>query len=53
LDSSITELIISLEFVKKQEFKLKKIERPIYVRNIDDFIEHMVEIFIIRNTQRG
>ena len=35
LDSSATELVISLEFVRKQEFKLKKIENPIYVRNID------------------
>ena len=31
LDSSTTELVMSLEFVKKQEFKLKKIERPIYM----------------------
>ena len=52
MNSGITELIISLEFVKKQKFKLKKIKRPIYVRNIDDFIEHIVEIFIIRNIQR-
>ena len=35
LDSSITGLVISLEFVRKQGFKLKKIERPIYVRNVN------------------
>ena len=29
LDSEVTELVISLEFVKKQRFKLKKIEKLI------------------------
>jgi len=33
LDSGATGLVMSLEFVKKQGFKLKKIERLIYVRN--------------------
>jgi len=28
---------MSLEFARKKEFKLKKIERLIYVRNVDDF----------------
>ena len=31
LDSEMTELVISSEFVRKQEFKLKKIERLIYI----------------------
>ena len=35
LDSSATGLVMSSEFARKQEFKLKKIERPIYVRNVD------------------
>ena len=35
LDSRTIELVISSEFTKKQRFKLKKIERPIYVRNVD------------------
>ena len=35
LDSSTIGLVMSLEFVKKQRFKLKKIEKPIYVRNVD------------------
>jgi len=35
LDSSATGLVISSEFAKKQGFKLKKIDRPIYIRNID------------------
>ena len=29
LESEVTELVISLEFVKKQRFKLKKIEKLI------------------------
>ena len=43
---------MSLEFVRKQGFKLKKIERPIYVRNINSFfnkeelIEYTVEVNI-------
>ena len=35
LDSGITGLVISSEFTRKQEFKLKKLERPINVRIID------------------
>jgi len=52
LDSGATGLVMSSEFVRKQGFKLKKIERPIYVRNVDgsfnkeELIEHMVEVNI-------
>ena len=35
LDSGTTGLIMSWEFIKKLRFKLKKIERPIYVRNVN------------------
>jgi len=35
LNSGATRLVISLEFARKQGFKLKKIERPIYVRNVN------------------
>ena len=35
LDSGVTGLMISLKFVRKKRFKLKKIKRPIYVRTID------------------
>ena len=35
LDSRATELVMSSEFTKKQRFKLKKMERPIYVRNVN------------------
>jgi len=52
LDSSTTGLVMSSEFVRKQEFKLKKIERSIYVRNMngslnkEKLIEHTVEVNI-------
>ena len=52
LDSSATRLVMSSEFTKKQGFKLKKIERPIYVRNVDSSfnkkgpIKHTVEVNI-------
>ena len=52
LNSRAIELVISLKFVRKQEFKLKKIKKPIYVRNIDSLfnkeepIEHIVEVDI-------
>jgi len=48
----VIDLMISLEFTKKQEFKLKKIKRPIYVRNMnssfnkEESIEHTVEVNI-------
>ena len=52
LDSSAIGLVISLEFAKKQGFKLNKIEKPIYVRNMDSFfnkeesIEYILEVNI-------
>jgi len=52
LDSSAIGLVMSLEFVRKQEFKLKRIERPIYVKNVDGIlnkerlIEYTVEVNI-------
>jgi len=52
LDSRATELVMSSEFAKKQGFKLKKLERPMQVRNVDGLfnkegpIEHMVEVNI-------
>ena len=35
LDNRATGLVMSLEFARKQEFKLKKIENPIYVKNVN------------------
>ena len=52
LNSKATRLIISSEFARKQEFKLKKLERLINVRNIDgllnkeELIENTVEVNI-------
>ena len=52
LDSGATELVISSEFVKKQDFKLKKLERPMNIRNVDGslnkegLIENTVEVNI-------
>ena len=52
LDSGATVLVMSSEFVRKQIFRLKMIEKPIYVRNVDGSfnkegpIEHMVEVNI-------
>ena len=52
LDSSVTGLVINPKFARKHGFKLKKIERPIYVRNLDSIfnkespIEHTVEVKI-------
>ena len=52
LDSGATELVMSLEFARKQRFKLRKIERPIYIRNVDGtfnkegLIKHTVEVNI-------
>ena len=36
LDSGMTGLVMSLEFAKNQRFKLKKIKRTIYVRNVNE-----------------
>ena len=52
LESGATGLVMSSEFVRKQEFKLKKLERPMNVRNVDrslnkeEPIEHTVEVNI-------
>ena len=35
LDSGTTGLVISLEFARKQGFKLKKIKRLIYIKNVN------------------
>jgi len=49
LNSGTTGLVMSSEFAKKQEFKLKKIERPIYVdgtMNKKELIKNTMEINI-------
>ena len=58
LDSGATKLVISLEFARKQEFKLKKLDRPMYVRNVDGLlnkerpIKHIVEVNIYYQEHR-
>ena len=52
MDSRATEIVMSLEFMRKQVFKLKKLERPMNVRNVDGLlnkegpIEHTVKVNI-------
>ena len=58
LDSGATGLVISLDFAKKQGFKLKKLEKPMNVRNMDESmnkegpIENMVEVNIYYQEHR-
>ena len=58
LNSGATRLVMSLEFAKKQGFKLKRLERPINVRNVDGslnkegLIEYMVEVNIYYQRHR-
>ena len=52
LDSGAMGLVISSEFAKRHGFKLKKLERPMHVRNVDGSlnkerpIEHTVKVNI-------
>ena len=52
MDSGATGLVMSSEFAKKQGFKLKRLERPINIRNVDGSlnkegpIEHTVKVNI-------
>ena len=58
LDSGTTGLVMSSEFIRKQEFKLKRIERLIYVRNVDRImnkkepIENTIEVNIYYQEHR-
>ena len=58
LDSRATGLVMSSEFAKKQGFKLKKLERPVNVRNINGLfnkegpIENTVEVNIYYQEHR-
>lgn len=58
LNSGATGLVMSSEFAKKKGFKLKKIERPIYVRNINGTfnekrpIEYTVKVNIYHQEYR-
>ena len=58
LDSRVTGLVMSFKFAKKQCFKLKKLERPINVRNVDEslnkkgLIENTVKVNIYYQRHR-
>ena len=58
LNSGTMELVISSKFARKQRFKLKKIERPIYMKNINSSfnkersIKHILEVNIYYQRHR-
>jgi len=58
LDSGAMGLVMSLEFARKQGFKLKKLKRPMNVRNVDGSlnkegpIEYTVEVNIYYQRHR-
>jgi len=60
LDSSATGLVMSEEFAKKHRFKRTKLERPVYVRNVDGTLNYVrpivdtieVEIFFKGHMER-
>ena len=41
LDSGATGLVMSEEFARKHRFKRTKLERPIYIRNVDGMLNYM------------
>ena len=41
LDSKTTVLVMSEKFARKHRFRRTKLERPIYVRNVDDIVNYM------------
>jgi len=60
LNSGVTELVMSEEFAKKYRFRRTKLERPIYVRNVDGTLNYArlivdiveVEIFFKGHKER-
>ena len=60
LDSGATGLVMSEEFARRHKFKRIKLERPVYVRNVDGMLNYAgpiidiveVEIFL-KNIRRG
>ena len=58
LDSGAMGLVMSSEFTRKQRFKLKKLERPMHIRNVDGLlnkegpIEHTVKVNIYYQRHR-
>ena len=60
LDNGATELVMSEEFVRRHKFKRTKLERPVYVRNMDGTLNYVgpivdtveVEIFFKGHKER-
>ena len=60
LDSGVTGLVMSEEFVRRHKFKRTKLERPVYVRNVDGTLNYVgpivdtveVEIFFRGHKER-
>ena len=60
LDSSATGLVMSEEFARRYKFKKTKLERPVYVRNVDGMLNYVepivhtveVEIFFKGHKER-
>ena len=60
LDSGATGLVMSEEFARRHKFKRTKLERPVYVRNVDGMLNYAgpivntveVEIFFKRHKER-
>jgi len=60
LDSGATGLVMSEEFTRKHKFRRMKLERPVYVRNVDGTLNYAgpivdtveVEIFFKRHKER-
>ena len=60
LDSGVTGLVMSEEFVRRHKFRRTKLERPIYVRNVDGILNYVgpivdmveVEIFFKGHKER-
>ena len=60
LDSGATGLVMSEEFARKHKFKRTKLERPVYVRNVDGMLNYArpivdtveVEIFFKEHKER-
>jgi len=60
LDSGVMELIISKEFARRNKFRRTKLERPVYMRNVDSMLNYAgpivdtveVEIFFKGHKER-
>ena len=52
LDSRMTGLVMSPEFTRKNKFRKKKLDRLIYVRNIDSTLNHEGPIEYIKKIKR-